>query len=155
VRPRVAGNYGPDWLMRTVANLTGIWANTSAEVVYFGNGRAVPLDGADVYTMRFAADDLPSSHAHYFWSVTCVDSTAFRVVPNALQRFVLDSHSQLTTEEDGSITLYFAAQRPVDAPESNWLPTPAGKNYVLTWRSYGPDLQTREGNWFPSPLSKR
>jgi hypothetical protein len=43
VKPRVAGNYGDDWLMRTVVNFTGIWANNQHEVIYFGNGRIAPL----------------------------------------------------------------------------------------------------------------
>jgi hypothetical protein len=28
-----------------------------------------------------------------------------------------------------SVTLYFADQKPADAPDGNWLPTPKGQQY--------------------------
>src|SRR5262245_37969287 len=72
VKPRLIGNYGDDWLMRTVANFVGIWANNQAEVVYFGNGNASPLDGSATYTMTFSNTELPDVHVKYFWSVIAV-----------------------------------------------------------------------------------
>lgn len=153
--PRVTGRYGDDWLGRTVANLTGIWSNTHNEVVYFGAGLDSPLSGSDTYTMTFDKDNMPSEHVQYFWSVSCVDATNYRVIPNAKNRFTLGSHSPLQPGSDGSLTLYFAAKRPSDAPEANWLPTPASANFMLTWRSYGPDNAIVSGDWFPPPLVKR
>ena len=35
VRPRHVGNYRTDYVMRSIANYGGIWANNSKEVVYF------------------------------------------------------------------------------------------------------------------------
>jgi hypothetical protein len=154
VKPRVAGNYGDDWLMRTVVNFTGIWANNQHEVIYFGNGRIAPLNGSDTYTATFAKDDLPDSRVRYFWSVTCVDAVNYRVIPNAQHRFVLNPQSPLEFGRDGALTLYFAPAKPAGAPDGNWLPTPAGQQYVLTWRSYGPDQPTIAGQWFPAALVK-
>jgi hypothetical protein len=155
VKPRVAGNYGDDWLMRTVVNFTGIWANNQQEVIYFGNGRIAPLNGSDTYTATFAKDDLPDSRVQYFWSVTCVDAVNYRVIPNAEHRFVLNQQSPLEFGRDGALTLYFAPAKPAGAPDGNWLPTPAGQHYVLTWRSYGPDQPTIAGQWFPAALVKQ
>jgi hypothetical protein len=155
VHPRAAGNYGKDWLMRTAANLTGIWSNNQHEIAYFGSGNKRLLDGSATYTATFPGNDLPSSHVKYFWSVTCVDNVDHRVIPNPRNRFVLNNRARLEYASDGSLTLYFAPQKPTEAPDGNWLPTPVGKNYALTWRSYGPDQATVSGKWFPAELRKQ
>ena len=50
MHPRVVGNYRTDYVMRTIANYAGIWANNSKEVVYFtGQG----LDGSQTFTQTF------------------------------------------------------------------------------------------------------
>jgi hypothetical protein len=33
MRPRVTGNYGSDYQIRSIANFAGIWANNQKEVV--------------------------------------------------------------------------------------------------------------------------
>jgi len=154
VRPRVTADGVADWRRRTVSNLTRLWANSESEVVSFGMDAAARFDGSDAYAMWFAPDDLPGSHVRYFWSVVAVDAINFRVVPNRLDRHVLNSQSALQHGTDGSLTLYFAPARPPVAPEANWLPTPPGEPYVLTWRSYGADPATVSGAWFPPPLKR-
>jgi hypothetical protein len=47
VHPRITGNYGRDYQMRSIANHGGIWANSQTEVVYF---MAQGLDGSKTYT---------------------------------------------------------------------------------------------------------
>ena len=153
VRPRFAGSYDGDWIMRTVGNLRNAWTNTHEEVVSFRNGTVLPLSGDDTYMLRFSESDLPSSHVKYFWSVSCADTADGPV--NALERRpLLNQRSNLQYDDDGSLTLYFAPQRPQDAPDENWLQTPAGRQYVLTWRAYGPDRVTVSGHWFPPRLEK-
>ena len=88
----------------------------------------------------------------YFWSVIAVDGVNFHVIPNARNRFLLNSQSQLQRGQNGSLTLYFAPKRPPGAPDGNWLPTPPGQPYTLTWRSYGPDQPILSGAWFPPSL---
>lgn len=155
VHPKVTGKYGDDWLARTVSNLVGIWSNTMSEVVYFGGGTASSLNGSDTYSLTFGKDDQPKTHARYFWSITCVDGVDYRVVPNPLNRYVLNQQSRLVLGNDGTLTLYFAPKPPPNAPEANWLPTPPNKNYMLTFRVYGPDPDVVSGKWFPPPLRKR
>ncbi|HEY7188881.1 MAG TPA: DUF1214 domain-containing protein [Vicinamibacterales bacterium] len=154
VRRRHAGTYHDAWHMRTVANLTDMWANHHTELASFENGMTQPLNGRHTYTMRFSKDDFPDSHVKYFWSLTCVDGTNLRVVANAQKRCVLNSHSRLEPASDGSLTLYLAPHKPSHAPEPNWLPTPIGQSYVLTWRSYGPDPATLSGRWFPPAITR-
>lgn len=157
-RPSTVGVYGDDWLTRALINDGGIWANTMDEVVYFKGGvdeSGAKLSGDHVYTITFPKDQLPARFASYFWSVIAVDSTNFRVLPNPQNRFLLNKESKLEYGKDGSLTLYFAAEKPADAPDGNWLPTPRGQEYRLTFRFYGPQEGVRDGTYFPPPVVKR
>ncbi len=158
VRPAVAGTYGGDWLGRTLINLGGIWANRMDEVVYYKgslDGDGVQLNGSHTYTITFPKDDLPPKYADYFWSVIAVDPVHARVLPNPKNRFLLNRESGLKYNADGSLTLYFAPEKPADAPDPNWLPTPAGQDYRLTFRFYGPKGGVADGSYFPPPLIKK
>jgi hypothetical protein len=149
VRPRAAGNYGSDYLMRSATNLIGIWANTPKEAVYFG---AVGIDGNQTFTQTWPADALPASKAKYFWSVIVVDGLQYRVVPNPLNRFLLNKQSPLQFNPDGSLTLAFAPRQPPGVPPSNWLPTPEGRRYNMTFRFYGPVKDVADGTYYPPAL---
>jgi len=92
------GNYGKDFRLRTSANFGGIWANTTDEVVYFGASRDAdekPLNGSNSYVMHFPADKLPQSVVDAYWSVILVSVPDYRVIPNPLNRFNLNSNSPL------------------------------------------------------------
>lgn len=158
IRPAVSGVYGSDWLGRTLINAGGIWANTMEEVVYYKgslDADGVQLNGTNTYTLTFPKDDLPPKYARYFWSVIAVDPQHMRVLPNLLNRFLLNKESGVKTNADGSLTLYFAPEKPGGAPDENWLPTPKGQDYRLTFRFYGPQGGVVDGTWFPPPLVKR
>lgn len=158
VRPAVAGVYNDDWLGRTLINLGGIWANRMDEVVYYKgslDGTGKQLNGDHTYTLTFPKDDLPPRYAGYFWSVIAVDPVFARVLPNPQDRFLLNRESGLKYGADGSLTLYFAPEKPADAPDSNWLPTPKGKDYRLTFRFYGPKGGVADGSYYPPPLIKQ
>lgn len=157
-RPAVSGAYRDDWLGRTLVNFGGIWANTMDEVVYYkGNldSTGAQLNGDHVYTLTFPKDELPEKYADHFWSVIAVDPRHMRVLPNAKNRFLLNRESGLKYNPDGSLTLYFADQKPAQAPDSNWLPTPRGQDYRLTFRFYGPKGGVADGTYYPPPLIKK
>jgi len=149
MHPRVVGNYRTDYVMRTITNYAGIWANNSKEVVYF---TAQGLDGGQSYTQTFPKDALPRTKTRYFWSVIVVDSVDYKVIPNALNRYLLNKQSPLHFDDDGSLTLAFAPTLPAGIPESNWLPTPQGKKYNMTFRFYGPTKDVSDGKYFPPPV---
>ena len=107
MHPRVIGNYRTDYVMRTITNYAGIWANNSKEVVYFtGQG----LDGSQSYTQTFPKDALPRTKTRYFWSAIVVDGVDYKVIPNSLNRFLLNKQSPLQFDDDGSLTLAFRAE---------------------------------------------
>jgi hypothetical protein len=147
--PVASGNYGTNYRMRTFANLTGIWANSMSEATYVSREA---IDGSAHYTMTFPADMLPKSKVRYFWSVIAVDSKDYKVIPNPLKRYLLNQQSHLKYNADGSLTLGFGPTRPSGVPKANWLPTPAGGKYNLTFRYYGPADDVASGQYFPPDL---
>jgi hypothetical protein len=153
IHPRIVGNYRGDYLMRSIANFTGIWANNAREVVYFA-GQA-GIDGNRTYTQTFPANALPASKARYFWSVVVVDGEKFQVIPNPLNRYLLNKQSALEMNDDGSLTLAFGPKQPAGIAQANWLPTPAGKAYNMTYRFYGPSKDVTDGTWYPPPLVRK
>jgi hypothetical protein len=158
VLPKTSGAYGSDWLVRTLINYGGIWANIPEEVIYykaFVDPQGQPLSGDHAYTLRFTKEQLPAQFATYFWSVIAVDAVERRVLPNALKRYLLNKESKLQYAADGSLTLYFADQKPADVPQANWLPTPKGQGYSLTFRFYRPQGAVAQRTYFPPPLVRQ
>lgn len=149
------GAYGGDWLVRTLVNYGGIWANTFDEVIYykaFVGPDGAPLTGDQSYSLHFPKDALPQQYATYFWSVIAVDSVQRRVLPNPAKRYLLNKETNPQPGADGSLTLYFADARPKNAPDGNWLPTPKGVGYSLTFRFYRARGAVAERTYFPPPL---
>ncbi len=156
-RPACCGQYGADWLTRSLINLGGIWANIFEEVIYYiGNedGTGTLLDPDGTYTLTFPAEDLPEKYAKYFWSIIAVDRTHRRGLPNPLKKDLLNREAGLVYEPDGSLELHFASEKPAGAPAVNWLPT-KGKPWKLTFRFYGPRGAVADGTYFPPPLVRR
>jgi hypothetical protein len=154
LRPGTIGNYGSDYRTRSLINYAGIWANNTKEVVYFktnADGKGKPVDGSNTYTMTFPKGQ-PDNLVRYFWSIIAVDSVKFQVIENPQKVYLLNNQAKFHRAKDGSLTLYFAAKLPDGAPPQNWLPTPAGQNYNLTFRFYGPRDNVGSGGYFPPPL---
>jgi hypothetical protein len=158
VLPSTSGVYGNNWLIRTLINDGGIWANVPEEVIYFkafADVDGVPLTGDNSYALRFTKEQLPAQYATYFWSVIAVDSAERRVLPNPQKRYLLNKESKLQYGPDGSLTLYFGDKRPAAVPQANWLPTPKGVRYSLTFRFYRPKGAVAERTYFPPKLEKQ
>ncbi|MEJ8824085.1 DUF1214 domain-containing protein [Variovorax humicola] len=119
---------------------------------FHGHG-GKPLSGDHAYTMHFTKEQLPAQYATHFWSVIAVDSVQRRVLPNALKRYLLNRESKLQYGADGSPMLYFADAQPKEAPHGNWLPTPKGQGYSLTFRFYRPRGDVAARMYVPPPLA--
>jgi hypothetical protein len=110
-----------------------------------------PLHGGKSYVIHFPADGLPQSVVDAYWSVILVSVPDYRVVDNPLKRFNLNNHSPLQKESDGSLKIAVGPKPVAGVPESNWLPSPDGKPFTLTFRTYVPkDIVARE--WAPPAL---
>lgn len=153
----VLGNYGANYRLRTVANYAGIWANTPDEVIYFVATRDAneqTLNGSNSYVIHFPADKLPENVINAFWSIILVGVPDYRVVPNPLNRFNLNNYSPLQKEADGSLKLAIGPKPVAGVPEPNWLPSPEGKPFSLTFRTYVPKDVVKRGEWTPAPVTK-
>jgi hypothetical protein len=151
------GNYGADYRLRTVVNYAGIWANTTAEVIYFiatKDADEQPLSGSDSYVIHFPADKLPQSAVNAYWSVILVSVPDYRVVPNDLRRYNFNNHSRLKSEDDGSLKIAVGPRPVLGVPESNWLPSPEGQPFSLSFRTYVPKDVVRDGEWTPPAVTK-
>jgi hypothetical protein len=118
------------------------------------DGTGGRLSGDNTYTLTFPKDALPARFAKYFWSVIAVDTTHFRVLPNQSKKYLINEQSRPEYGPDGSLTLYFAAERPANAPEGNWLPTPRGSVYRVIFRFYGPIDGVSNGTYWPPALAR-
>ncbi|HEX4183183.1 MAG TPA: DUF1214 domain-containing protein [Caulobacteraceae bacterium] len=151
----VPGEFGKDFRLRTMVNLMGIWANTPDEVQYFSTGvdrSGAPLDGDRNYVIHFPADDLPDTVVNGYWSVILVSIPDYRVTPNPLNRFNLNTYSPLVKEADGSLNIAIGPRPVSGVAESNWLPSPDGKAFSLTFRAYVPVDKVKRGEWSPPPV---
>lgn len=149
--------FGEDYWFRTAANYAGIWWNNNREVVYFigeADSSGAPLNGDTVYCLHFAPADLPQDHVDAYWSLTLMSLPEYRVVPNPLGRFGFNNRSVFAYEPDGSLKLYLAATPPADAPQSNWLPAPAGKPFTLNLRLYVPKPEVLSGDYYVPPIER-
>ena len=149
--------FGDDYWSRAGVNYAGIWWNSSLEVVYymgFIDKDGKPLQGDNVYVINYKLEDLPMNHVNSYWSLTMLSLPDFRVVPNELARYNLNNVSELTYEEDGSLKLYIASELPEGVPESNWLPSPKGKPFVMNHRLYVPKKEVLSGDYYVPEIQK-
>ena len=83
------------------------------EVIYFIATRDAndkPLDGGSSYIIHFPADRLPSTEVNAYWSVILVGVPDYRVVPNPVTHFNLNSYSSLESASDGSLNIAIGPQ---------------------------------------------
>ncbi len=155
--------FNGDWLERAAAAKGGIYGNDAIEAMYpltktLADGEV--LDGSKHnYTLTFPAGQLPPVNA--FWSVTMYDGKTQFLIKNPINRYLINSPMlpSMKTGADGSLTLYIQKDSPGADKESNWLPAPEGRIY-LVMRLYWPKatspsiLPAGEGTWKPPAVKK-
>jgi len=140
---------------RFIGAKLGIFGNSRDEafyIPYFVDADKKPLDAADSrYVMRFEKGHLPPVRA--FWSVTMYDGKTQLLVANPLNRYLLNSTTLNTYKrgEDGSITFYIQKDNPGPGLETNWLPAPNDKFYLML-RLYLPEPAVFDGTWKPPTI---
>jgi hypothetical protein len=153
-----SAHYNGDWLKRAVAAQAGIYGNDPEEATYpftRVDNHDRPLDGSKRnYTITFPAGQLPPVNS--FWSVTMYDGKSQLLVKNPINRYLINSPMlpQMKTAPDGSLTIYIQKDSPGADKETNWLPAPDDKIY-LVMRLYWPKteapsiLPAGKGTWRP------
>jgi len=118
------------------------------------------LDGSKSnYTLTFAKGEYPPVNA--FWSVTMYDGKTQLLIENPINRYLINSPMlpDMTTDADGSLTLYIQKDSPGKDKESNWLPAPNGPIYLvmrLYWPKETPPsiLPVGKGTWQPPGVKR-
>ncbi len=142
---RYADNIVFDYAARAAISLVGLLGNDPEEAIYFYtyfDAENEPLDGARRYTMRFEPEDIPEINDLGFWSVTMYDGDSYLLVDNPINRYSIGSRHDLKYNEDGSLDLYIQPDAPGGELNRNWLPSPEGRPYRVTFRIYSPTAQT-------------
>jgi hypothetical protein len=145
-----------NYLYRMAGAVYGIYGNSRQEAIYPSyavDADGQKLDGGNNYAVRFAPGLLPPANA--FWSLTMYDFPAQLLVPNSLNRYVVNSPMmpQFKKDADGGLTLYIQNESPGKDKEPNWLPAPKGP-FVMVMRLYWPKEEALDGKWTAPPLKK-
>jgi hypothetical protein len=145
-----------NYLYRMAAAVLGIYGNSKQEAMYPAYGvdaSGQKLDGANRYTLHFAAGQLPPVHA--FWSLTMYEMPSSLLVANPLNRYLINSTMlpDLKRDADGGLTLYIQHDSPSKDKESNWLPAPNGP-FAMFMRLYWPKEAALDGKWKQPPLQR-
>jgi hypothetical protein len=154
----VVGDFRDDIMARDIINYGGLWANVITEAIYFvglTDSNKQILSGDNAYEIHFAKDSLPDAVVDAFWSISLYSVPDYRVVDNPLKRYNVNNVSGLKKNTDGSMTIWLSSTMPKGIPAANWLPTPKGKGFALTFRTYAPKKEVQEGKWFPPAIEKK
>lgn len=147
------GNYGTDYDFRAVVDQIGLGAlpkNVAIYPIAQTDRTGAPLNGAGKrYVMHLNGPGNPllpqlPMPADAFWSVTMYDTAGF-LVPNAIDRYLINDRSDLHYNADGSLDIYIQKDAPSDPDQRrNWLPAPAAGFRMIT-RLYGPPAARIDG----------
>jgi hypothetical protein len=142
------------YLTRAVAARAGLWGNHGYEADYefaWQDENGEDLDGSRSYELTLA----PPPSVDAFWSLTMYDLPDFYLVANPINRYSIgDRTPGLKYGDDGSVTLYLAANSPGEDKEANWLPAPNGQ-FRPVLRMYQPRSEILDGNYTPPAIKRR
>jgi hypothetical protein len=143
------GLYGTDYLMRALVTAIGLGANRPQDAVYPTSEKDThggSYDGRKNYVLHFEKGETPPVSG--FWSITMYNENFF-FVANPINRYSISPRQDLKYNADGSLDLLLQNASPGADKESNWLPAPAGKFYLMM-RLYWPnesDPSILDGSW--------
>ncbi len=108
------------------------------------------LNGSNKYKLHLPAD-IP---ARLFWAVTAYNITD-GTMPETSQEFPgKNQFDDMVKNRDGSIDLYFGPTKPEGAPESNWIQTIKGRNFMTALRIFGSAVEFFDQTWIPDDIVK-
>jgi hypothetical protein len=66
----------------------------------------------------------------------------------------INSLGNVASNSDGSVDLWFGPQRPADVPDTNWIQTVSGRNFLAAVRLYGTGVEFFDQSWKPDGVVK-
>jgi len=151
-RTRMQGNY----FARAVGAYSGLYAVDLEEAFYpscFVDSYGEYPDASEHnYVLWFSAESIPPVEPLGFWSITMYDVDQY-LIKNPINRYSIGDRSNLSFNEDGSLTIYIQHESPGASREPNWLPAPSGCFSVML-RMYLPSPEALDPLYCPPPLQK-
>ena len=146
------GNFGTEYVYRAAIAVSGFGANPVEVALYSKcavDEKGDALSGTEGYVIHF--DSLPPILEKGFWSITAYNNEDF-LIENPLNRYNVNSFSDYTLGEDGSLDILLTAKELTDSG-LYVLPTdPEG--FHLFMRIYMPDMEKMD-NWTAPVIIKR
>ena len=152
------GSYGTDYVERAVISQIGLGAFLPQQAIYamtWTDHAQQQLAGSSSYVVHL--EQAPPTVEG--WSVTVYTDSGTLVSGPDGRTSALTNISPLTTNPDGSIDLYLQPTQPSTAAQAaNWIPTPKGQGFEVTWRLFAPDASAVSGildgsGWQPPAIA--
>lgn len=141
-----------DWLIRAIQPAVGFNTNDPVEATYLNvsiDGDGKKLSGANRYVIHFDKGAEPKVKA--FWSLTMYN-LKYNLVANPINRYSLGDRSGLKRDADGGLTIRLQKDSPGADKESNWLPAPEGRFFMIL-RTYLPGDDIVSQTWQPPKIT--
>ena len=109
------------------------------------------LNGSNTYKLHLP----PNPPASLFWAVTLYNITDGTMVETPQLMPSINSLSEAVAKNaDGSIDLWFGPSKPADAPDTNFIQTVNGRNFLAAVRLYGTGVSFFDQTWKPDDVVK-
>jgi hypothetical protein len=109
------------------------------------------LNGSSQYMLHLPAG-IPAAA---FWAVTLYNVTDGTMVAAPQLMPSINQYNDVEYDDDGGLHLYFGPTRPDEAPESNWIQTVEGRDFLVVIRLYGAKIEFFDQTWKPDDVVKQ
>jgi hypothetical protein len=108
------------------------------------------LNGSNTYKLHLP----PNPPAALFWAVTAYNITDGTMVEAPQLMPSINGFNKVATNGDGSVDLWFGPSKPANAPDSNFIQTVGGRNFLVALRLYGTGVEFFDQTWKPDDVVK-
>jgi hypothetical protein len=108
------------------------------------------LNGSNTYKLHLP----PNRPAKLFWAVTAYNITDGTMVEAPQLLPSINGYNKVATNSDGSVDLWFGPSKPAAGPDSNFIQTVNGRNFLVALRLYGTGVEFFDQTWKPDDVVK-
>jgi hypothetical protein len=108
------------------------------------------LNGSSTYKLHLP----PNPPAVLFWAVTAYNITDGTMVEAPQLMPSINGFNKVATNGDGSVDLWFGPSKPTGTPDSNFIQTVDGRNFLVALRLYGTGVEFFDQTWKPDDVVK-
>jgi hypothetical protein len=108
------------------------------------------LNGSNTYRLHLP----PHPPAGLFWAVTSYNVTDGTMTETEQLLPSINSLGKVAANADGSVDIDFGPAKPAHTPNTNWIQTVKGRNFLAAVRLYGTGVEFFDQSWKPDDLVK-